>query len=292
MSSRLLRPFVSPLTFVREKVSRFPPLKCHWNAAIVCSNSFELSRNLQWRWQNKSLGCIALIPLRTIALNVERDRRFPLNDGFVHLWQIGSLPLVHIERSVYFWDSENPWIDQADPRDKFKMADVQAAPSEEPAVASESNLMTSQQVLTTNYASRQSSVLSEGFGTGTDVDGSQDGGETVDDNQTTHVSEDLVSGVAFDRTSSGESPQALLEKHEESFQAQRDRQKRELIALLTDRARAPEASYKNSKKEELALAYSDNFNRQYTHLYPGRKELLLSPPNSFGIKACEYGNLW
>ena len=168
------------------------------------------------------------------------------------------------------------------------MADVQAAPSEEPVVVSDSNLMTSQQVLTNNYTSRQSSVLSEGLGTDVDVDGSQDGGETVDDNQ---VAEDLAAGVPFDRTSSGESPQALLEKHEESFQAQRDRQKRELIALLTDRARAPEASYKNSKKEELALAYSDNFNRQYTHLYPGRKELLLSPPNSFRIKVCDTANL-
>jgi hypothetical protein len=79
------------------------------------------------------------------------------------------------------------------------------------------------------------------------------------------------------------SDQELQEKHELDFKSLQFKQKQELIALLTDKSKASESYYKNSKKEDLALAYAANFNRQYGNLYPGRKELLLSPPNEFSI---------
>ncbi|KAJ3340561.1 hypothetical protein HDU93_006854 [Gonapodya sp. JEL0774] len=40
----------------------------------------------------------------------------------------------------------------------------------------------------------------------------------------------------------------------------------------------------NAPKEQLILDYVDNFRRQYAQVYPGRKDLLLDPPNEYGIK--------
>ena len=80
------------------------------------------------------------------------------------------------------------------------------------------------------------------------------------------------------------SDQELQEKHELDYKTLQLKQRQELIEALTDKSKASEAYHKNSKKEELALAYAANFNRQYGNLYPGRKELLLSPPNEFSTK--------
>ncbi|XP_062403283.1 dynein regulatory complex subunit 7 [Sardina pilchardus] len=44
-------------------------------------------------------------------------------------------------------------------------------------------------------------------------------------------------------------------------------------------------SYKsNSQKEKLVIALAENFRRQYTHLYPDRKPLFLSPLNECGVE--------
>eukprot|EP01137_Pigoraptor_chileana_P033672 Opistho-2@24921 len=46
----------------------------------------------------------------------------------------------------------------------------------------------------------------------------------------------------------------------------------------------PESYKSNSYKEELALAFVENFRRQFVQLYPDRKPLLLCPPNENGIE--------
>ena len=79
-------------------------------------------------------------------------------------------------------------------------------------------------------------------------------------------------------------PLTILDKHESDFLEQQEKRKARLCETWTDKSKLPESYYKNSKKEELVLAYVDNFNRQYTHLYPGRKELILTPPNEVGLK--------
>src|SRR4029434_10886332 len=45
-------------------------------------------------------------------------------------------------------------------------------------------------------------------------------------------------------------------------------------------------SYKrNCQKEKLLIALAENFRRQFTHLYPDRKPLFLSPLNECGVEA-------
>ncbi|KAI9017013.1 hypothetical protein BC832DRAFT_4135 [Gaertneriomyces semiglobifer] len=72
--------------------------------------------------------------------------------------------------------------------------------------------------------------------------------------------------------------------HEAEFREQQQRKRDMLIKELLDKSRFPSSYYTNTPKEEQILEFVDNFNRQYTQLYPGRKELLLSPPNHFGTK--------
>ena len=44
-------------------------------------------------------------------------------------------------------------------------------------------------------------------------------------------------------------------------------------------------SYKrNCQKEKLLIALAENFRRQFTHLYPDRKPLFLSPLNECGVE--------
>jgi hypothetical protein len=77
---------------------------------------------------------------------------------------------------------------------------------------------------------------------------------------------------------------ASIEKHETEFIDQQKEKQAQLHASLTDRSKVPQSYYLNSSKEELVLSYAENFNRQYTELYPGRKELLLFPPNEMDTK--------
>jgi hypothetical protein len=77
---------------------------------------------------------------------------------------------------------------------------------------------------------------------------------------------------------------ASLEKHEAEFVDQQKEKQAQLHLSLIDRTKVPESYYSNSSKEDLVLSFAENFNRQYTQLYPGRKELLLSPPNEMDTK--------
>lgn len=77
---------------------------------------------------------------------------------------------------------------------------------------------------------------------------------------------------------------AALEQHETEFIDQQKQKQDLLHASLTDRSKVPESYYSNSKKEDLVLSFAENFNRQYSQLYPGRKELLLAPPNEMETK--------
>lgn len=77
---------------------------------------------------------------------------------------------------------------------------------------------------------------------------------------------------------------ASIEKHETEFVDQQKEKQTQLHAALTDRSKVPASYYSNSTKEELVLSFAENFNRQYTQLYPGRKELLLYSPNEMDTK--------
>ena len=46
----------------------------------------------------------------------------------------------------------------------------------------------------------------------------------------------------------------------------------------------PESYRKNSRKEELCLAYAAAFNDQFKELFPGRKPVVLCPLNEVGVE--------
>ncbi|KAJ3221485.1 hypothetical protein HK099_003463 [Clydaea vesicula] len=75
-----------------------------------------------------------------------------------------------------------------------------------------------------------------------------------------------------------------IDPHEMQYLEQKQKKKESLKQSLTDVANCSKSYYEISEKEQIVLNYVDNFNRQYTHLFPGRKALLLSPPNEFGVK--------
>ncbi|KAI9093129.1 hypothetical protein DFS34DRAFT_274340 [Phlyctochytrium arcticum] len=79
-------------------------------------------------------------------------------------------------------------------------------------------------------------------------------------------------------------PSQLLTAHEQAFQAAQAARLNQLQTDLMDKSKVPESYYTTSKKEGLVLDFVNNFARQYAQLFPGRKELLLCPPNHFGIK--------
>ena len=83
----------------------------------------------------------------------------------------------------------------------------------------------------------------------------------------------------------GESVKHLtfIDVQEREFQEQVARASILTKEELLDRTKASPLYLKNSRKEELCLEYVHNFRRQYAQLYPGRKELLLCPPNEFGV---------
>lgn len=75
-----------------------------------------------------------------------------------------------------------------------------------------------------------------------------------------------------------------LDDHEIEYLKQRAQRKQQLQQTLLDPINVPKSYTSNSKKEETVLEFVDNFKRQYIQLFPGRKELLLSPTNEFQIK--------
>lgn len=56
--------------------------------------------------------------------------------------------------------------------------------------------------------------------------------------------------------------------------------------LQYDQNEFPDSYKHNSPKEDLVLAYAENFRRQYVHLYRDRKPLFLNPVNECGIEVC------
>ncbi|KAI8815434.1 hypothetical protein BJ742DRAFT_876531 [Cladochytrium replicatum] len=86
-------------------------------------------------------------------------------------------------------------------------------------------------------------------------------------------------------TGAGESSHVhIFDHHEVKYQEEKARKKALLEQQLRDPSKAPSSYLDNSKKETLILQYVVNFNRQYSQLYPGRKELLLSPKNEFSVQ--------
>jgi hypothetical protein len=77
---------------------------------------------------------------------------------------------------------------------------------------------------------------------------------------------------------------SLIEVQEREHQASIEQTKAQIRETLLDRSKAPNSYTQNSRKEELILEYVGNFRRQYTLLYPGRKELMLCPKNEFGVQ--------
>ncbi|KAH6571186.1 hypothetical protein BASA60_007307 [Batrachochytrium salamandrivorans] len=73
-----------------------------------------------------------------------------------------------------------------------------------------------------------------------------------------------------------------LDKHEQYYLEKLELRKNMLKLQHLDKKSLSPSYYSNSPKEKLILQYIDNFNRQYSQLYPGRKELLLTVPNEFG----------
>lgn len=103
----------------------------------------------------------------------------------------------------------------------------------------------------------------------------------IDQNIDTEIEERIPSKMGSDIINESI---AALEQHETEFIDQQKEMQAQLHASLTDKSKVPESYYSNSKKEELVLSFAENFNRQYSQLYPGRKELLLSPPNEMETK--------
>lgn len=72
--------------------------------------------------------------------------------------------------------------------------------------------------------------------------------------------------------------------HEETYRQALLSRKQDLLNQVTDASKAPESYLRNNNEEEKILEYADNFRQQYSRLFPSRKQLLLSPPNEFGVK--------
>lgn len=115
-------------------------------------------------------------------------------------------------------------------------------------------------------------------------------GEDVKSAETAEEAEDQLdaSSTRLEHTSSSslnrdDPPPDVYDQHELEFQAEQTRRREFLKGELLDKTKAHASYYTTSKKEQWVLDFVANFNRQYTQLYPGRKELLLCPPNHFGL---------
>ena len=72
--------------------------------------------------------------------------------------------------------------------------------------------------------------------------------------------------------------------HESTYNEQLTTTRLSILKSLLDPEKSSKSYTMNTKKESLVLEYVDNFLRQYTLLYPGRKDLLVAVPNEFGVK--------
>ena len=92
--------------------------------------------------------------------------------------------------------------------------------------------------------------------------------------------------VDTDAPSSYAAPNMAAAKvdHEAIYREDLQRKKEEMFKALTDLSTAPATHLSNNPKELKVLEYAENFKEQYGRLFPNRKELLMMPPNEFGIR--------
>ncbi|KAI9348730.1 hypothetical protein DFJ73DRAFT_834662 [Zopfochytrium polystomum] len=95
---------------------------------------------------------------------------------------------------------------------------------------------------------------------------------------------EVEDGDALSRAAAPAEGAAFLDQHELEYLEQMERRRKQMHAVLLDKTKVPASYYTTSKKEALVQQYVDNFKRQYSQLFPGRKDLLLCPENEFGIK--------
>ncbi|KAJ3271632.1 hypothetical protein HDV01_006502 [Terramyces sp. JEL0728] len=75
-----------------------------------------------------------------------------------------------------------------------------------------------------------------------------------------------------------------VEQHEQQYIDQDEERREKIKQKLLDKSLVPKSYYSNSAREILILQYVENFDRQYTQIYPGRKTLALHRENEFGIR--------
>ena len=82
----------------------------------------------------------------------------------------------------------------------------------------------------------------------------------------------------------GKAQELNYPNYEEKYLEEFKRKKEIKLRTLLDKEDAAETYLTNSEQEEQALDFVENFRNQYVLIFPGRKDLLLSPDNEFGIK--------
>lgn len=96
-------------------------------------------------------------------------------------------------------------------------------------------------------------------------------------------SADLSSNTGMPKVFRGGDHLVFIEKQEAEF-SDLLKKRRELIQETNlDRSSAPPQYTQTSSRYQKLLDYVENFRHQYGQIFPGRKELLLSPLNEFGI---------
>lgn len=76
----------------------------------------------------------------------------------------------------------------------------------------------------------------------------------------------------------------FIQQQERDFEAKLQNQASAVREQLIDTTKLPPSYSQNSHREKACLSFVANFRRQYTLLYPGRKELILVPKNEVGVQ--------
>lgn len=105
-------------------------------------------------------------------------------------------------------------------------------------------------------------------------------------------SADLSSNTGMPKVFRGGDHLVFIEKQEAEF-SDLLKKRRELIQETNlDRSSAPPQYTQTSSRYQKLLDYVENFRHQYGQIFPGRKELLLSPLNEFGIPVSAIYAYW
>lgn len=79
----------------------------------------------------------------------------------------------------------------------------------------------------------------------------------------------------------------FVKSQEDQYQKQMSERIKEIEKSLLKKDNLPRSYYENDEREENTIKMLVNFKRQYTQIYPLRRELLLYPINEFGISVNE-----